>query len=98
MADVLTFTNAKWDRLEPLYPASHEIRCLVVYNFLDWEVPRYNLSVFECKFLDQIKGYRNRESFNFLKDTNSFYDARTTKDIYGVAELPQNVRWSKSKS
>jgi hypothetical protein len=96
MGDVVTFTNPRWVRLEPLYAQPYEINCIVVYDFLDWEVPRYaTFSVFENKWLDHIKGYRNRESYNYLKQTNEFYDARITKGLYGAASLPRNVRWSK---
>ena len=94
MGDVLTFHNQKWMRLPPLY--CYETNVLVVYNFLDWAMPRPDLSVFEHKWLDRIRGYRHRESYNFIKGTRDFYDARVTKDIYGTAELPQNVRWSKN--
>ena len=96
MADVITFPNQKWMRLEPIYPEAYEINCIVVYNFLDWAVPRpAHLSVFEHKWLDRIRGYRNRDSFEYLKSTRDFYDARTTLEIYGTAQLPENVRWKK---
>jgi hypothetical protein len=92
MGDVITFP--RWMRFEPIYPTPYEINCIVVYNFLDWEIPRSaHFSVFQHKFLDRISGYRNRESYNYLKQTNNFYDARVTEEIYGVAEMPENVRW-----
>jgi hypothetical protein len=97
MGDVLTFTNPKWARLAPLYAQPYEINCQIVYNFLDWAVPRpVQLSVFEHKWLDHLSGYRNRESYHYLRDTNEFYDQRVTEKIYGVGALPENVRWTKN--
>jgi hypothetical protein len=93
VADVIIFPNPKWMRLEPLYV--YDINCVVVYNFLDWAVPRPEyLSIFEHKWLDRIRGYRNRESYNYMKATRDFYDARVTLEIYGTAALPENVRRS----
>ncbi len=55
MGDVITFPNQKWMRLDPIYPQPYEINCIVVYNFLDWTVPRPGyLSIFEHKWLDRI--------------------------------------------
>ena len=87
MADVLTFTNPKWVRLEPLYTYSYEI--LVILDWLECEVPRQHLSVFEHKWLDRMAGYRNREVFNYLNETRDFYDARVTQAIYGKTVLPE---------
>jgi hypothetical protein len=96
MADVLTFTNPKWARLAPIYVEPYEINTIIVYNFLDWAVPRPKyLSVFEHKWLDRIQGYRNWESYNYLKATRNFYDARVTQEIYGTA-FPENVRWDRN--
>lgn len=96
MAEIIEFTNPIWLRLEPLWPQPYEITVQIVYNFLDWEVPRpAYLSVFERKWLERIVGYRNRESFNYLNDTRNFWDMTTTLAIYGQAGLPENVRWSK---
>ena len=93
MGDVLTFTNPKWARLEPLYPASSEIRCVVFFNWLQVEVPRQeSLSVFEHKWLDRMVGYRNHEVYDYIKDTNSLWDAKITYSLYGVCKLPENVR------
>jgi hypothetical protein len=94
MGKIITFPT--WDVLPPLIPQPHEIHCIIVGNFLDWEVPRYEtFSVFEHKWLDRIRGYRNRESYNYLNQTRDFYDRKVTLAIYGIAEMPQNVRWSK---
>jgi hypothetical protein len=96
MGDVLQFTNPKWLRLTPLYLQPCEIRCVVIYNWLELEVPRpVTLSVFENKWLDRISGYRNREVYDFVKDTRSLYDARVTMELYGTTGLPENVRWKK---
>jgi len=92
MGDLITFP--RWDRLAPITVQPWEVTVQVVYNFLDWEIPKgQQLSVFEHKWLDRIVGYRNRESFNYLNDTRNFYDARVTIELYGTASLPQNVRW-----
>ncbi len=97
MGDVLTFTNPPWIRLQPLWPDPSEITVQVVYNFLDWTVPRpAYLSVFEHKWLDRIYGYSNRDQFNYLNDTRSIWDARMTYEIYGQTGYPENVRWEKS--
>lgn len=94
MADVIVFP--RWMRLEPIYLQPDEINVIVIYNFLDQEVPRpTHLSIFEHKWLDRIVGYRHRESFNYLNDTRNFYDARTTISMYGTAAMPENVRFEK---
>jgi hypothetical protein len=93
MGDVLQFTNPKWFRLEPNYPQPHEINCLVVYNFLDWALPIPDqLSIFERKWLQQIKGYRNRETYAYLSETRDRWDASMTYKIYGSCQLMENVR------
>lgn len=99
MSDVITFPNQKWMRLEPIWPQPYEITVQVVYNFLDWTVPRpAHLSVFEHKWLDRIVGYSNRDQFNYLNDTRSIRDARVTYEIYGQTGYPENVRWKKESS
>jgi hypothetical protein len=94
MGDVLQFTNPRWFRLAPNISQPHEINCFVVYDFLDWALPIPDqLSIFERKWLQQIKGYRNRESFEYLEDTRKVFDTKITMKLYGTCELPGNVRW-----
>ncbi len=84
MGDVLTFTNPKWIRLPPITVQPWEVCCLVIFDWLEQEVPRHEtLSVFEHKWLDRIVGYRNREVFNYLADTREFWDGQITESLYG---------------
>jgi len=95
LGDVLRFTNPKWSRLEPIWPQSWEINCVVVYNYLGWEVPRAaHLSPFEHRWLDHLKGHRHREVYDYLESIRDFNDARVTTKLYGP-NLPklENVRW-----
>lgn len=96
MGDVLQFTNPKWFRLPPIYPETEEINVVYIYNFLDWALPIPDqLSIFERKWLQNIKGYRNRESFEYIEETRDSWDAQIAMKLYGSCEMPKNVRWNK---
>ena len=89
MGDVIFFP--RWRLLDAIVPQTHEITCIVVYNFLDWALPIPDqLSIFERKWLQQIKGYRNRESFEYLEKTRDRWDAKISVKLYGSCELPRN--------
>jgi len=93
MGDVIFFP--RWRLLESIVPQAHEINCVVVYNFLDWALPIPDqLSIFERKWLQQIKGYRNCESFEYLEKKREHWDAEITVKLYGGAGgvLPVNER------
>jgi hypothetical protein len=95
MGDVIFFP--RWRLLDdPIITAQpHEINCIVVYDFLDWALPIPDqLSIFERKWLQQIKGYRNHESFEYLEETRDSWDARIAMKLYGSCELPKKIRRS----
>jgi hypothetical protein len=95
MGDVIFFP--RWRLLDPIVPQSHEINTIIVYNFLDWAIPIPDqLSIFERKWLQQIKGYRNRESFEYMEETRDSWDAKIAMKIYGSCELPKNIRRTES--
>lgn len=92
MGDVLRFTNAKWARLAPLWPQPHEVNCIVVHNFLGWEVPRFApLSVFEHRWLDHLRGYRHREVHEHLASDCVRREREICIRLYGAYEI-ENVR------
>jgi len=94
MGDVLQFTNPKWARLAPIWPQSCEINCVIVYNFLGWEVPRFQtLSVFEQKYLEHLQGYRHREVYTYLESDKDRRDREICFKLYGNMPPLENVRW-----
>lgn len=93
MGDVLQFPKPGTRLLEPWWPQSWEVNCVVVYNFLGWEVPRYqHLSVFEHKWLDHLHGYRHREVYDHLNADRERRDREITMKLYGACKI-ENVRW-----
>lgn len=93
MGDVLQFTNPPWVRLPPIHPQGSDITHVIVYNFLDWKLPIPDqLSIFERKWIENIKGYGNRESYEYLNETRDSWDTQIAMKLYGSCALPQNVR------
>jgi hypothetical protein len=94
MGDVIQFPNPKWLRLKPILVQPWEVNCVVVYNFLGWEVPRFqSLTVFEQKWLDHLHGYRHREVYNYLEDDKDRRDREICMKLYGNMPTLENVRW-----
>ncbi len=94
MGDVLQFTNPKWLRLPPIFVQPWEVNCVVVYNFLDWEVPLFrSLSVFEQKWIEHLRGYRHREVYDHLEADKDRRDRDICMKLYGNMPPAYNVRW-----
>jgi len=97
MGDVLRFTNAKWDRLDPIYPAPWEINCIIVQNFLGQEVPRStDLSVFENKWINHLRGHRHREVYDYLNADSDRRGYQLVMKLYGTYIPMENARFSRA--
>ena len=102
MGEVVQFTNPPWVRLTPWWPEAWEINCQVISNYLDQEVPRGEwLSVFENRWLDNLKGWRHREVYNYLQidaDRRGEHLWMLLEELNGFQYKYQpieNIRWTK---